>query len=361
MKILFFAIGWCVVVGTAFLSGSCTLFDGGGVSVARGAGDGKSAVGAQTSVRIATWNVQTFFDAVDDGNEYSQFRSSKNWTKAAYEERLEKLCDGIKKLDAEIYVLEEIENHAVVYDITNRLAGQSWYKNKKLRYAVFAKDDGSSIGCAVLSRLPVSDVRVHSLDIRVEPDRQPSMRPIIECTVTKGKKSFLLFANHWKSKSGGQEKSEHWRDWQEFVLSSKIAMGKNTVSCGDFNRDIDDFVILLDGEAGQGDVLLRGVAMHNTVTDDVAVLADDAYGIAARSPWLMEKFSEAFAGRGSYFFQEEWEAIDHFFVTGDMTVRDFSVPSSLPFAKADGTPNRYTIFNGKGCSDHLPLVCTVEF
>lgn len=300
-----------------------------------------------SSIRIATWNVQTFFDAVNDGIEYSEFQKSDKWTQKAYEARLSKLCDGLKKLDAEVYVLEEIENESIIYDITNRLAGDVWYKDKKLNYALFAKNDENSIGCAVLSRLPLICATVHSLDIRTEKNKQPAMRPLIKVTVTKNDRELTLFVNHWKSKSGGEEKTEVWRNWQESLLAKNILqIGDCTaISCGDFNRDIYDFAM----DDATANVLLR------------TAFFDTAQTVAAYSPWLDDTAALECGSEGSYYFQESWERIDHFFATGNATISDFIVATDSPFAQADGTPDRYTLFNGRGCSDHLPLVCTVSY
>lgn len=335
---------------------------------------------ANGSIRIATWNVQTFFDAVNDGIEYSEFQKSSNWTQKAYEARLEKLCDGLKKLDAEIYVLEEIENERIIYDITNRLAGEVWHKDKKLNYALFAKDEGSSIGCAVLSRLPLICATVHSLDIRTEKDKQPAMRPLLKVTVTKNDRELTLFVNHWKSKSGGEEKTEVWRDWQESLLVKNILqIGDCTaISCGDFNRDIYDFATA-DANSESDDEFASAALAEVSASEQISpsgssspsprpanVLLRTAFfgtaqTVAAYSPWLDDTAALECGSEGSYYFQESWERIDHFFATGNSTISDFIVATDSPFTQADGTPDRYTLFNGRGCSDHLPLVCTVSY
>lgn len=323
------------------------------------------------SIRIATWNVQTFFDAVNDGIEYSEFQKSDKWTQKAYEARLSKLCDGLKKLDAEVYVLEEIENERIIYDITNRLAGDVWYKDKKLNYALFAKDDESSIGCAVLSRLPLICATVHSLDIRTEKNKQPAMRPLIKVTVTKNDRELTLFVNHWKSKSGGEEKTEVWRNWQESLLAKNILqIGDCTaISCGDFNRDIYDFATVGTtdeaAEAATSEQISPSGNSSPSPRPANVLLRTAFFGtaqtVAAYSPWLDDTAALECGSEGSYYFQESWERIDHFFATGNATISDFIVATDSPFAQTDGTPDRYTLFNGRGCSDHLPLVCTVSY
>ena len=199
------------------------------------------------SLKIVNWNAQTFFDGNNDGVEYPNFAKSKKWNQDAYKERLQKLCKAINQMDGDLVVLEEIENVGIVYDISNALAGNSWNPAKVYRYACFAKDEKSSIGCAVLSRRQLRGMKVHSLDIKSEKSKAPSMRPIIEVDLL-APKPLKLFINHWKSKSGGGD-SALWRKWQESLLAQKIIEAqkndsKAAILCaGDFNQDIKEFSI----------------------------------------------------------------------------------------------------------------------
>ena len=80
--------------------------------------DTERQVSVQT-IRIVNWNVQTFFDANADGCEYAEFKSPKSkWGRDEYAARLGRLCDAIKKLNADVYVFEEIENEGVMYDLS---------------------------------------------------------------------------------------------------------------------------------------------------------------------------------------------------------------------------------------------------
>ena len=55
----------------------------------------------KSRVSIACWNVQTFFDAVSDGNEYTDFKNSSKWTKEKYVKRLSKLCEVMTMLNSD--------------------------------------------------------------------------------------------------------------------------------------------------------------------------------------------------------------------------------------------------------------------
>ena len=74
-------------------------------------------------VKLVSWNVETFFDAVTSGDEYKEFRSSSKWNEASYKNRLFKLVEAIKILDADVLVLIELENKEILYDISVLLTG----------------------------------------------------------------------------------------------------------------------------------------------------------------------------------------------------------------------------------------------
>lgn len=320
-------------------------------------------------ISFACWNAQTFFDANNDGCEYSDFQKKKYWSKNLYLERLNRLADVIRKLDCDVFVLEEIENENVVMDISNQLAGNSWSMKKNWNYTCFAKDDGSAIGCCVFSRLPLSDLKIHSMDVRSEENVQPSSRPIIQVCVNSGDKKLFIFANHWKSKSNGAEESEIWRLWQESllterVLSLKKEFGPNVavILCGDFNKDITEFQRiesvgnskrhLSDFADGENFVLKNTLILDSNLENEKQI---EVY-----SPWISSNGSFA-TDIGSYYYKNSWERIDQIFAYGTASISDFQVFAHTPWVTDDGIPIPFKIYTGEGYSDHLPLKCTVTF
>lgn len=296
---------------------------------------------------VVNWNVQTFFDSTKDGCEYEEFLSSKTWGLEAYTERLKKLASAIKMLDADVLVMEEIENENVLHDISNFLAGE-WNQKKIYRYACFAKEKDGAIGCGVLSRYPLENLSVHALDIRVS-DQMPKMRPLMQLTVKKGEKNLTLFVNHWKSMSGGEAETDFWRLWQESVLSKKILSqldkGDAILVCGDFNRDIQTFK-----KSRRDDLIL----LRNQAEFD----CDE--GVEVLSPWFDEKMD--LINPGSYFFENQWSRIDNFFACGLAEIVDFYPATNGPWCnEINSIPDKYQIWNGQGYSDHLPICCRVCF
>ena len=305
-------------------------------------GNSTESSGSKRNISLVCWNVQTFFDAVTAGTEYKDFKNSGQWNKEKYSRRLQKLCEVMTTLNPDIFVMEEIENAEVVQDIANALAGGSWEHKKNWQYACFAKESGSAIGCAVFSRYELNSLKTHTLDIRTQSEAQPSSRPVMQISVSAGNQELELFVNHWKSKSGGEDETEIWRDWQELVLA-QTAAGENrsVVMCGDFNRSAEDFIL----EEGNKNV--------NTV------LRGSSEVLEVFSPWFRSdgKFS---LETGSYFYNDEWERIDNIMIYGKVSVASFSTVTDSPVADEEGIPAAYKIFTGEGCSDHLPLKCVIS-
>ena len=316
--------------------------------------DELSDAGKNQIVSLACWNAQTFFDAVTVGTEYSDFTNSSKWTTEKYKSRLNKLCEVMSLLNADVLVLEEIENEAVVQDIANRLTDGAWSKKKGWQYACFAKEEGSAIGCAVFSRYEIKNLTVHSLDISVHKTSQPSERPIMQMTICPGEKEFELFVNHWKSKSGGEEETEIWRDWQEAVLAYRVTglltNERSVVMCGDFNRSAEDFIPLEEDFSTHNKVnlLLRDFGIDR-----------DGTGVNVYSPWFEEtgRFSTEI---GSYFYDGSWERIDNFFFAGPIEVCQFLPVAEPPVADEASIPQGYKVYTDSGCSDHLPLKCIIS-
>lgn len=289
-------------------------------------------------VSVMNWNLETFFDGEFDGNEYKEFASAKSgWSREKYKVRLERLASVIRALDCDIVVMEELEKESQLHDIVNQLSG-TFDLSKLYRYGYFSNGESASIGCGILSRIPLHDVSVHSLFVKSDV-KQPSMRPIIKATFCIDGKKLDLFVNHWKSKSGGAESSEVWRDYQEKQLSrlieDSLSSGNAVLACGDFNRSIEEFEFKKNGDTN---IALKG-------------------GANVRSPWFDE--SGNLSRVGSYWYKNRWEYIDNFFYA-NLSMTDFCTHSSGDWCDSKNHPLRYKIHSGYGYSDHLPLTCRIR-
>lgn len=330
-----------------FLIVLCVLLES--CSFNNSTGSAEDSKGGNRKVSLACWNAQTFFDAQIDGIEYEDYRNYSKWSKEKYLKRLGRLCDVMTAMNPDIFVLEEIENTSVIQDISNQLAGKNWNQKNNWNYACFARETGASIGCAVFSRFPLEEMKVHSLDIRTQNDVQPSSRPVLEVSININGEKIVLFVNHWKSKSGGEDETEIWRDWQESVCS-RLA-GKSTtdgnlrmVFCGDFNRDATDFCRVYNGNAVTDKILLRGTSKK----------------IKVFLPWF-NSYGGYSTEIGSYYYEDSWERIDHIFTAGNLLLSAFSPRAEEPWCFSNSIPNSYKIYSGEGFSDHIPLMCILVF
>ena len=306
----------------------------------------EEAFSGGTQLVVANWNLQTFFDGKKDGCEYKEYQKAADWNTETYKVRLERLCEFITSTDADIYVFEEIENEEIIYDISNELSasGKNWKQKDFWNYSVFAKEAGTAIGIGILSRYPLSNIRTHTMDIRIHSTEQPTTRYILESEVSVHKKRLVILANHWKSKSGGEQETEIWRDWQESLLGKRVAEllkedDTAILICGDFNRDAADFVYLEN-------IVLRFADFGYTDYVDVNSLWFTASGDYA-------------SDKGSYFYDDRWERIDNIMLTGTAHKVTFSPLAISPWATVQGYPIPYKIYSGQGWSDHLPLCAQI--
>lgn len=290
----------------------------------------------ENELRIISWNLQTFFDPITEGTEYEEFQNSNKWNTEKYQDRLNLLCDFIEKQDADIYAFTELENKNIMQDISNNLSTRGIF-GTKYKYACFGKNPNGVFGCGVISKYPLENVKLHNVDFSSE---QPELRPLLEVTAYgKDQKPLSLFLCHWKSKSGGEAETELWRDLQEGLLASSIEKAENQhiLVCGDFNRDLNEFFF----NNSKDRILLRNFNKNKLSS------------IQLVNPWI---FSNE---KGSYNFNEEWNKIDHFFLSENINLLDFHTIKD--FTNEEGLPVKYSVRNGKGYSDHLPIVCLISF
>ncbi len=325
------SIVWCA---------SCAACSGGG---GMDGADSREASRLPNTVRIACWNAQTFFDAVDDGTEFREFRGSASaWSESRYVERLSRLAEALvlagevsgagRGRVPDIAVLCEIENERVLSDLWNRLPRSGGFTD-----AVFVPPGkGLAFGTGILARAAPVGVTAHTIDHPTE-----SVRPMIEAEFGFKDEGLVIFACHWKSKAGGDGGSSV-RSAQERLLVDRIGRlarerpGTPFVACGDFNQQPAEFGPLRS--------------------------YPNAWSRWTSGEWPGSTGIPA----GSYWYRENWEAIDHFFFSpslgdgeGDEVTR-FAPVAEPPLVDVDGLPARYELYSGRGYSDHLPLTLTIN-
>jgi endonuclease/exonuclease/phosphatase family metal-dependent hydrolase len=142
--------------------------------------------------KVATYNVENFFDLKYDGTEYKQYKpNSKYWNKKAFNTKITNISKIIKELNADILSMQEIENKNTLKELLKHLP--------QYKYFYFLKKNSSSIGVAIISKFEIiSNTKI------VVNMHNPYSRPILKSTIKIKNKKLIIYTNHWKSKRSAE-------------------------------------------------------------------------------------------------------------------------------------------------------------
>lgn len=187
-------------------------------------------------VTVATFNMLNLFDAEDD-----PYRDDVG-TPVKPRVEIEKLAETLRKLNADVIALQEVENRFYLERVV-----QAFLRDVGYEVVLFEGNDTRGIDVAVLSRLPVGPVTSHRHLRFLTEDGKPMAfnRDLLQVRVQPpGAPAFDVYVVHLKSKRGGDE-------------TTPIRMGEATVVrrilderlraepearfllCGDFNDTLD--------------------------------------------------------------------------------------------------------------------------
>ncbi len=317
-------------------------------------------------VKIAQYNVENLFDLVYDGNEYKEYvpNGKSGWNAKTYRIKLRNVARVIKDLDADIVALEEIESLRALKDLRKTLASMG------VRYKYYAIADAkpTTVKVAVLSRLPF----VYAKEVWVTHSKR--YRNILELKYRIEGRSFYLFVNHWKSKSGAESKR---------IVSAKalynrlkrLGFDKNFVITGDFNSDFEEYRHFLrryklndtNGKTGINHTLHTQRVQCSAKEAGAKLLPFELYNL-----WYDLPHEE----RWNYIHKGNKETLDSIIVSKEVLVRggfdyvygSFGVlrkPYLFYKKRINGWYIRYmrggkVRHMGKGYSDHLPIFASFE-
>lgn len=299
-----------------------------------------SSSNVESSICIASWNVQNLFDDVDNGTEYSEYISSSGWNTKGYNLRLSstaQVLNYLPKAKDYIIVLNEIENTNVI----EGLLSQKKLKSKKLSWYAFATADSGSIGTAVVSSLEIIGAKVHKTD--------DGLRPILEVEINANSGKLYLLSLHLKSNIGGETETAPMRlNAAKVVAQVANELKTNNpgcliLVCGDFNE-----------ECWADNTMTR----LSSVSAPLRVSGTFSNGLWY-CPWL--DTSQNMWPNGSYYYNNHWKCYDNILVS-----QEGKDGAGLEFTKAgvifegilrtsDDKPNAWEYSLLKGVSDHLPV------
>ena len=340
------------------------LLSCGGCNLLEYAASGLGIETGDDELLFMSFNVENLFDAVDDGNEYSEYDPGKgNWGIDDYYCKLQNIARVIRSADGgrgpDVIAFQELEKRQVLELLNGEFLPDLGY-----RFCFTAERRGETVQTGVLSRVPVSGLQCHA--------PSENGRYIIELELSpRGKggdaRPFVLFVNHWKSKLGGVEETEYLRYAAAEFLSHRISeISIPVIVCGDLNWDTNLTAEFSDiyaplKQCGAPALGLPGTSSPLWITREPVEAASVGPETVLYDPWDLSSVP------GSYVWDGAWSAIDHFFVSKDFvrsggwTVTGFSVHTAEGQCDDNGYPLRFSTRSHTGCSDHLPVLLYLEF
>ena len=287
------------------------------------------------------YNVENLFDTIDSPNTKDEEflpSSEKKWDSYRYNyklNQLEKVFNEIIEKENEnnlpdIIGLCEVENKFVIEDLLKT----DVFKNHNYFIVHNDSPDGRGIDCALLVNRKFEVLQNDFIQIN-NPKHSRTTRDIVYSKLKFKNQIINVFVNHWPSRWGGQEASNHKRVFVAEVLRKYI--DENT-SPSDFNLIMGDF----------------NDYPNNESLDEILV-TDDLLNLMS---------SSQVSGKGSYNYRGNWNWLDQIIVSKEISSfrlikfgafkEDFMMYTNK---KGEVYPSRS--FGGNnwygGYSDHLPV------
>jgi predicted extracellular nuclease len=254
----------------------------------------KAPIGKTNGLTIMFYNCENFFDTIDDPtiNDNEYLPSSENkWDSRKYKTKLDHISRVIAAVDTVflpiLVGLTEIENDAVLKD----LVGMPDLAKANYRIIHEESNDPRGIDVALLYRPDVfrevghSEIPVYYGDTATETAREC----LYVCGVLGKKDTIHLIVNHWKSRTGGTEKTEpkriaYARTIRAWVDSIMVARpNARILLMGDFNDTPKDSSIKEYLFTEQPGTVVSNRVLYNLT----AALADSGVGSHYYKSWEM--------------------------------------------------------------------------
>ena len=313
-------------------------------------------------ITILSYNVENLFDDVDNGSEYSSYDpGGEDWNIELYHSKLMQISEVIGRAvrgGPDILAMQEVENSNVLNALKD-----DYLKGMGYLYSVITPAEDSAVNTVLLSRIPVTSYTAH----RVSINGKAVGRNIIEANFNYDGKLLTVFNNHWKSKSGGVEKTEKERLETAALIRRRLSAlysgnpELDIVILGDLNENIDEYLrigmtyqtALIPFDAEYPEYFAEKSLL---ITGEMDKASGSDTGFILYSPWNNSDY------KGSYVYRDSWETIDHFLLNSSLfdnsafTYSGFSVIREDFMLTDSAYPRRWNSESASGYSDHLPIL-----
>ena len=178
---------------------------------------------------LAFYNVENLFDTINDPNtldEKSPILEIKNGQSAVYRQKVKNMATVIAGIGKDktgsaptLIGLAEIENETVIRDLIE----SSILKAENYGYIHFDSKDARGIDVALLYKkehfIPI-DFRRKALRLSAETGEKYFSRDQLVVTGYLEEERIHLIVNHWPSRRGGEEKSNHLREKAAYLTTT---------------------------------------------------------------------------------------------------------------------------------------------
>lgn len=312
----------------------------------------------ETTLKIATYNVENLFDLEKNGNEYEEYipNDTSEWNQQTYKIKLKNIAQVIKDIDADIIALQEVESLQALLDLRFALKQSGLYYE---HYAIADKKN-TTVKVAILSKIPF----VYAQELSIT--RTLEHRNILETKFRIEGKELYIFVNHWKSKSGAE--SERIISAKALMTRAKeIGFDKNMIVLGDFNSDYEEFE-KFKRKRNLNDT--DGITGINHILGTISQRVEAKEATATKESFYNLWYDTEEENRYTYIFKGKKEVLDNILVSPTL-LKGSSISyihkSITPFEKEylfkKEKPYRWEIsqgkvkkHKGKGYSDHLALI-----
>lgn len=300
------------------------------------------------SLTVIAYNVQCFFDDVDDGNEYSAYKRVNGWSSAKYEARIERLSNTLKRSEyseADIIFFEELESSKVLTDLLYAGLRRRGY----VYYGILGENLPISVG--FISKIEPQYITLHMTG---------EQRGILCVELVKDGVQFFIFNLHAKSNLGTEEenkalRSEMARHLNDLAYERRVS---NVIILGDFNTDVsltvDDMLCYADAVDEEEIIASSSIPIART-RGRVGALSFYDPSVDMSLPIVTE---------GSYWYQGVWHFYDKILLNSSLMnilqSYEFSVLSDYP-ATSELTPYGYNVDTGLGYSDHFAVKLKMSY
>ncbi|WZO98863.1 endonuclease/exonuclease/phosphatase family protein [Isosphaeraceae bacterium EP7] len=306
---------------------------------------GPAAAMPAGGILVCTWNVENFFDDVDDPNSHDE---SEDWFASdpgAFADKVATLADALFELGdgrgPDVIAMVEVESlrsaEALRTELNTRLDPAWQYRGVVFR----ANHTGRRFAPAVITRLPVRDDLTRTFGIR----------RTLEAHLGTDDRPLTLLVSHWTSRvtdSVGTKRAAYADSlYRAFLQHYRTDPSVDLLIAGDFNDTPDD----------------------PSLRENLHTTADPAQARAGGiSPRLLDLPALLDQERtGTYYYSGRWEFLDHFLASpglfddqGWSVVADSIRVADGPATRGarDGRPLRFGKEENKGRrgpSDHFAL------